>query len=50
MAPLKIVMDGLLDQQGDRTYYKDNYGRRGDYIDDEGYNKDKYGRRKGKIE
>lgn len=41
---------GYLDNDGDKTYVLDKYGRRGDYIEDDGTIKDKYGAEKGKIE
>jgi len=41
---------GYLDQDGDKTYRVDKYGRRGDYVESDGDIKDKYGRTKGKIE
>lgn len=41
---------GYMDQDGDKTYILDKYGRRGDYIELDGTIKDKYGRKKGKIE
>ena len=41
---------GYLDQNGDKTYTVDKYGRRGDYIESDGDIKDKYGRTKGRIE
>ena len=41
---------GYMDTQGDKTYFVDKYGRRGDYIEKDGAIKDKYGRRKGKVE
>ncbi|WP_198266739.1 hypothetical protein [sulfur-oxidizing endosymbiont of Gigantopelta aegis] len=41
---------GYMDTQGDKTYFIDKRGRRGDYIEADGTIKDKYGRKKGKIE
>ena len=40
---------GYLDKKGDKTYFVDKYGKRGDYVEN-GVIKDKYGRAKGKIE
>ena len=41
---------GYLDQDGDKIYIVDKYGKRGDFIESDGTIKDKHGRKKGKIE
>lgn len=41
---------GYMDTKGDKTYFIDKYGRRGDYIEKDGTIKDKYGRKKGRLE
>ncbi len=41
---------GYIDNDDDKTYILDKYGRRGDYIEEDGTIKDKYGNKKGEIE
>ena len=41
---------GYMDQDGDKTYIVDKYGKRGDFIESNGNIKDKYGKIKGKID